>query len=198
MNNPRGVIVEAPAEFWDWFVGLDDAARAGDARARERHDVALALLLDLFDAPFPPHRERETSVMRWVRQAQRHPVWRLVGHGPSGAEVRFHCAFPVGTGVALITSASGNQARIGDLFPRVVMARAELMVDHWMGDRARGERSSRPGFTRGFENGDEHVALGLAQLGAAHRVLAVRESLLHARPVRRATGVRRAPQPVCA
>lgn len=196
------MIVEAPAEFWDWFVGLDDAGRSGDVRARERHDVALALLLDLFDAPFPPHRERETPVMAWVRQAHRHPVWRLVGHGPGGpgsSEVRFHCAFPVGTRVALITSTSGNQARIGDLFPRVVMARTELLVDHWMGDRARGQQSSRPGLTRGFENGDEHVALALAQLGTAPRVFAVRDALLQAPSVRRAAArVRRAPQPVCA
>lgn len=189
------MIVEAPAEFWAWLVGLDAAARRGDRRARERHDVALALLMDLYDVRFPPQRERETSVMAWVRHARRHPVWRLVGHGPSGAEVRFHCAFPVGTGVALITSTHGDQAKIGDLFPRHVIARAEAMVDHWLTDRARGERSVRPGFSRGFESGDEHVALGLVQVGAPYRVSAIRETLHRGVPLRRPRGVRPVPRP---
>jgi hypothetical protein len=186
LGHPRSVIVEGPAEFWDWLVGLDDAGRGGDSVARERHDVTLALLLDLHDATFPPDRDAETATLTRVRHATRHPVWRLVGQGPSGAEVRFHCAFPVGTGVALITSAAGDLARIGDLFWRVPVGRAESLVLHWLSDRARGGRRAVPGLTRGVESGDEHLAVGLARPGAAHRVLALREQLgagRRARPV---------------
>ena len=176
-NNPRWVIVEGPAEFWDWFVGLDDAARQGDEVARERHDLALALLLDLHDSRFAPARDQRSGVLARVRHAHRHPVWRLVGRGESGAEVRFHCAFPVGTQVALITSTSGNLARIGDLFPRVVMARTELLVEHWLRARARGSQGESCGLTRGFASGDEPFVEALARRGVAERILGLRDQL---------------------
>ncbi|MBE7325475.1 hypothetical protein IEQ44_12515 [Nocardioides sp. Y6] len=182
------MIVEAPAEFWEWLIGLDRSARDGDEVAAERHDLAMALLLELHDAKFPPDRDHETSVLGRVRHVHRHPVWRLVGQGESGAEVRFHCAFPVGTRVALITSTTGNLARIGDLFPRVVMARTELLVEHWLRERAAGVAPGEGGpcgLTRGFASGDEPFAEALARMGAPRRILAVRDRLRLNAPVRR-------------
>lgn len=156
--------------------------------AAERHDVAMALLLELHDARFPPDRDHETALLGRVRHVHRHPVWRLVGQGESGAEVRFHCAFPVGTRVALITSTSGNLARIGDYFPRVVMARTELLVEYWLRQRAKGlppGQGEPCGLTRGFASGDEPFAEALARMGAPRRILALRDRLQRATPTRR-------------
>lgn len=176
LAHPHIVIVEAPAEFWDWLVELADAASRGDRRAIERQDLALALLLDLYDLRFPPGHEAETSTTRRVRQLERHPTWRLDARGELGA-VRFLVAFPVGTCTALVTSRHGNAARIGDLFPRTYVGRAHGLVEHWLRDRARGATTVAPGLTRGFESGDEHLAFGLAQWGVASRVAVVHQRL---------------------
>lgn len=197
------MIVEAPAEFWDWLISLDQSARAGDEVALERHDLAMALLLELHDARFPPDRDHESALLRRVRHVHKHPVWRIVGQSESGAEVRFHCAFPVGTRVALITSLSGNLARIGDFFPRVVMARTELLVEHWLRERAKGVRTGQGGpcgLTQGFTSGDEPFAEALARMGAPQRILAERDRLQHHTPTRprSRTGVRPARVPAYA
>lgn len=176
VRHPPTVNVEGPAEFWDWLVELADAASRGDLRALERQDLALALLLDLYDLPFPPDRESETVSTRRVRQVERHPTWRLHARGDRG-DVRFLVAFPVGARTALILSSDGNAARIGDLFWRSYVRRTEALVEHWLHDRARGVITTAPGLTRGFESGDEHLAFGLAQWGVGSRVAAVQDRL---------------------
>lgn len=169
--------VEGPAEFWDWLAALATRGNAGDPTARERHDLALALLTDLDEMRFQPDRDTETATFARVREATRHPIWRISAHAPSGAWVRWRCAFPVGTRAAVIVSSSGDLTRIGDLFYRGVAARTDHLVDHWLRDRAAGRSTALPGLTRAFEPGDEHIALGLAQMGAPQRVAAFRDAL---------------------
>lgn len=189
------MIVEGPAEFWDWLAALAHRARAGDPRAGERHDLALALLTDLDEMRFQPDRAMETATFSRIREATRHPVWRMSAHGPSGAWVRLRCAFPVGTRTAVIVSPSGDLARIGDLFYRTVADRTDALVDHWLRDRASGRSTAAPGLTRAFEPGDEHMAMGLAQLGVAQRVAALRDGL-RARDVQRIEQVRLERRPI--
>ncbi|WP_110241065.1 hypothetical protein [Nocardioides gilvus] len=171
------MIVEAPAEFWDWLAALATRASAGDGRARERHDLALALLTDLDEMRFQPDRAMETATFSRIREASRHPIWRISAHAPSGAWVRLRCAFPVGTRAAVIVSSSGDLVRIGDLFHRSVAAQTDALVEHWLRDRATGRSTAAPGLTRAFEPGDEHIAMGLAQMGTPQRVAAVRDDL---------------------
>lgn len=173
----QAVIVEGPAEFWDWFAALATRADAGDAHARERHDLALALLTDLDEMRFHPDRDLETATFMRIREATRHPIWRISAHAPTGAWVRLRCAFPVGTRAAVIVSTSGDLHRIGDLFYRSVAAQTDALVEHWLRDRASGRSTVAPGLTGTFQPGDEHLAMGLAQMGAPQRVAAVRDQL---------------------
>ena len=171
------MIVDAPAEFWDWLAILADRADEGDEQARSRHDLALALLMDLYDLRTVPDRDAETATLARVREASKHPVWRVSAQTDDGAWVRLLCAFPVGTRTAVIVSSHGDLARIGDLFHRTVAGRTEAMVEHWLRDRAAGARRHARGLTRGFESGDEHIATGMAALGAAARIEALRAGM---------------------
>lgn len=171
------MIVDAPAEFWDWFTSLADRAAEGDEVARDRHDLALAVLMDLYELRSVPDRDAEMATFSRVRESHRHPVWRISAQSPSGAWVRLLCAFPVGTRTALIVCSSGDRSRIGALFHRTIAGRTEALVEHWLRDRAMGERRPARDLTRSFESADEHMAVGMAALGAAARIDALRQSM---------------------
>lgn len=169
------MLVEGPVEFWEWAARTSSAAAAGDRRARARHDLVLALLLELYELPSPPDRDLGRVPFLPAPHHRQHPVWRLGGR-VGIAEVRFLCAFPVGTGVALVVSPHGDAVRLGDLFPRAVTARADACVEGWL--RARATQATVPPRSpRGFGSGDEQLAHGLARVGAGARVAAVRRAL---------------------
>lgn len=171
------MIVDAPAEFWDWLATLADAATQGNRQAQSRHDLALALLSDLYDLRAVPDRDAETAHFARVRESKRHPIWRISAQVQPDPWVRLLCAFPSGTGAAVIVCPTGDQSRIGDPFYRPIAGRTDALVEHWMRDRAAGERRMARGLTRGFESADAHIAAGMAASGAAERIAALRSSM---------------------
>ena len=122
--------VEAPLEFWSWFEALGREADAGDAWSRERHDLTLALLVDLTELPMPPAEGDETATLARVRQAERHPVWRASAASGPQSVVRLHCVFPDEQTV-VVASVAGDTTRIGDVFYKNVAGRTDEAVDEW-------------------------------------------------------------------
>lgn len=117
-------------EFWSWFEALGREAADGDEWSRERHDLTLAVLVDLAELPAAPAQDAETATLSRVRQSERHQVWRAsVAAGPQSV-VRLLCTFP-GDGTVVVVSLAGDTTRIGDVFYKNVAARTDEVVDDW-------------------------------------------------------------------
>lgn len=89
---------------------------------------ATALLADLQDLPEPP--TQETATLKRVRQARRHPLWRLAHPYDRDAAVRIIVWFP-DKGRAVVALVGFDKAHLGDLWYTSATIRAEAMVDQW-------------------------------------------------------------------
>ena len=157
--------VEAPVEFWSWFEALSREAAAGDTWSRERHDLTLALLVDLAELPLPPAEGDETATLARVRQAERHRVWRASAALGPQTVVRLLCVFP-DPDTVVVASVAGDTTRIGDVFYKNVAGRTDEVVDAWALPAAQRPVTFAPA--------RPYVDAALALPGAAERVAATR------------------------
>lgn len=133
------MIVDAPAEFWDWVDALEAKANKGDRVAQERLDIVQALLEDLQDLREPPTKDTETATLKWVRQSKRYLVWRVSHPYTEGIAVRLICWFPPDSETVVVALFAGEKSRIGDVFYNSVGTRADPIIDQWKREVERSE-----------------------------------------------------------
>ena len=112
----------APKEFVNWLNSQPEGSsshRYGDAALRFLRSLPARPSDDL-----PP-------ILKRVRQARRHQIWRVSHPYDPGAAVRVLCWFPEAD-TAVVALVGGDKASIGDLWYDSATPRAELAVDHWL------------------------------------------------------------------
>lgn len=134
------MIIDGPAEFWDWVDRIEKEADAGDERAAAKLDIVTAQLAYLNELRYAPDRSEETATLKYVRQSGRHTVWRVSHPYREGVAMRLICWFPPDTDTVVVTLFCGDKARIGDVFYNSVGSRADPLIDQWK----REAKRSRP------------------------------------------------------
>lgn len=162
------MIVDATVQFWAWVHDLAAKAAEGDAWARDRHDLTLALLTELAEREAAPGGGDETATLTRVLQAGDDNVWRMCAELENGAAVRLLCSFPEGSDSAVIACLVGDTTRIGDVFYRNVAPRTEAVMDAWT---ARREGRDAP---TSFTPAGEQLAAALDVPGTADRISGAR------------------------
>lgn len=110
--------VTATTEVREWLSGLEPGTA--------RHRFAYAELRFLQRLERPPNADQPPTLKR-VRQARRHPIWRVSHPYHPDVAIRILCWFP-DDATAL---AAGDKAAIGDLWYDSAVPRAELHIDQW-------------------------------------------------------------------
>lgn len=122
-----GVLIDWTGEFGRW---LDEVEKRGGAPLT----WALALLAELQDLPGPP--TQESATFKRVRQARRHPLWRLAHPFDPDTAIRIIVWFPAPDQV-VIALVGFDKARHGDVWYTSAAIRAEAMVDQWLREQGR-------------------------------------------------------------
>ncbi|RNI19858.1 hypothetical protein [Flexivirga caeni] len=126
------MIIDAPAEFWDWVDRLEVEAMNGSRRAGEKLDLVQALLEELEDLKRAPTKEDETATLKWVRQSRRNLLWRVAHPYREGVAVRLICWFPPRDDETVVVALfAGDKAPIGDVFYDSVGHRADPLIEQW-------------------------------------------------------------------
>ena len=123
--------IDWPAEFGRWLDQVEERADAGDDVARTTLNLTVRALEQLRNLTEPPDRDHETATLRWVRQSQRHPLWRVSHAFHPDIALRLICWFPPDSGTVVVTLFAGNKARMGDVFYNSVSPRADALIDQW-------------------------------------------------------------------
>lgn len=116
------MLIDWTSEFSTW---LDSVETTGGPAL----EWATALLADLQDLPEPP--TQETATFKRLRQARRHPLWRVAHPYDQDTAVRIIVWFP-DQGRAVIALVGFDKARLGDAWYSSAAVRGEAMVDQWM------------------------------------------------------------------
>ena len=94
--------------------------------------------------------------LKRVRQARRHPIWRVSHPYEPEVAVRILCWFP-DADTAVVALIGGDKASIGDLWYDSATQRAELVVDQWL--RTHPTPTTRGNSTMTTDTTDEFVNL---------------------------------------
>lgn len=133
------MIIDAPAEFWDWLDALSDDADLGDKTAEQRLDLLLAQIGVLEDLTGPPTPDDESATLKRVRQSRRYAVWRLSHPYREGVAIRLICWFPPDSDTVVVALFASDKASMGDVFYNSVGSRADALIDQWRRERERSE-----------------------------------------------------------
>ncbi len=114
--------VNATKEFVAWLNSQDPN---GDHRRLT--NAALRFLSQLPTSP----REDLPPTLKRVRQARRHPIWRVSHPYHPNVAIRVLCWFPT-SDVVVVALVGGDKVRIGDDWYDSASARAEALVDLWL------------------------------------------------------------------
>lgn len=124
--------IDWPASFGDWLDELEKKAQEGDAHAEQVLILVTAALKHLADLTEPPTRDTETATLKWVRQSNRYPLWRVSHPYREEVAVRLICWFPPDSETVVVALFVGDKARIGDVFYNSVGTRADALIDQWL------------------------------------------------------------------
>ncbi|MBB2890199.1 hypothetical protein [Flexivirga oryzae] len=135
------MIIDAPAEFWDWVERLEREASGGNDKAVEKLDLVQALLEELEELEEAPSKGNETATLKWVRQSKRYLVWRVSHPYRVGVAIRLICWFPpTDANTVVVALFAGDKARIGDVFYNGVGDRSDPLIDQWKREVRRSNR----------------------------------------------------------
>jgi hypothetical protein len=126
------VDVDGPEEFWTWLDRVEADARKGDPHAKLMLSHVVAALDLLRRLPEAPDSESEAATLKWVRQSNRYPLWRVSHAYHPEVAVRLICWFPPKVGTVVVTLFAGDKAKIGDVWYSSVAVRADALIDQWM------------------------------------------------------------------
>jgi hypothetical protein len=121
------VLIDWSGEFGRWLDRVEE--QGGPALT-----WTLALLAELQGLPCPP--TQESATFKRVRQARRHPLWRLAHPFHPEVAVRIIVWFPA-PDRAVIALVGFDKARHGDVWYSSAAIRAEAMVDQWLREQRR-------------------------------------------------------------
>lgn len=127
------MIIDWPGSFDSWLGDLDSRAAQGDGEAITVRQLVYRQLDYLQQLPEAP--TEDTVSLKQVRQARKHPVWRLSHPYVPGHAVRTIVWFPE-AGRAVVVLFANDKAQMGDVFFDSVGSRADQIVDEWIRNSA--------------------------------------------------------------